>query len=39
MIRVTVWNEYILEKEYPHIEAIYPKGIHEAIADIYCDES
>ena len=39
MIRVTVWNEYILEKEYSHIEAIYPKGIHEAIADIYREES
>ena len=39
MIRVTVRNEYILEKEYPHIEAIYPKGIHEAIADIYREES
>lgn len=33
MIRVTVWNEYIHEREYPGIGAVYPKGIHGAIAD------
>ncbi len=38
-IRVTVWSEYILEKEYEHIAAIYPKGIHEAIADIYREDA
>lgn len=32
-IRVTVWNEYRHEKRSEHIAAIYPKGIHGAIAD------
>ena len=31
-IRVTVWNEYIHEKEMPEVAAIYPDGIHGAIA-------
>ena len=31
-IRVTVWNEYRHEKESPEIAAIYPQGIHGAIA-------
>jgi trehalose utilization protein len=30
--RVTVWNEYRHEKTHPKIEAIYPDGIHGAIA-------
>lgn len=33
MIRVTVWNEYIHEKEVPQVAAIYPRGIHGCIAD------
>jgi len=33
MIRVTVWNEYIHEREDPEVARIYPKGIHEAIAE------
>jgi len=33
MIRVTVWNEYLHEPAEPHIAAIYPNGIHNAIAD------
>ena len=33
MIRVTVWNEFRHEKEMPEVAAIYPKGIHGAIAD------
>jgi len=36
-IRVTVWNEYRHEKEVPEIAAIYPKGIHGAIADYLQD--
>jgi trehalose utilization protein len=32
-IHVTVWNEYVNEKEYVHIGQIYPKGIHMAIAE------
>jgi trehalose utilization protein len=32
MIRVTVWNEYRHEKEDAQVAAIYPDGIHNAIA-------
>jgi len=32
-IRVTVWNEYRHEKKNKDIAAIYPKGMHGAIAD------
>ncbi|MBQ7848488.1 MAG: ThuA domain-containing protein [Clostridia bacterium] len=31
MIRVTVWNEYVHEREYPAIGAVYPEGIHGCI--------
>jgi trehalose utilization protein len=31
--RVTVWNEYRHEKMHKEIEAMYPGGIHGAIAD------
>ena len=30
--RVLVWNEYRHEKDYPNVAAIYPDGIHGAIA-------
>jgi len=30
--RVTVWNEYRHEKKDAQIAAIYPEGIHAAIA-------
>ena len=32
-IRVTVWNEYIHEREMAEVAAVYPKGIHQTIAD------
>ena len=32
MIRVTVWNEFVHEREYEGIRAIYPDGIHGCIA-------
>ena len=32
MIRVTVWNEYRHERESEQIAAVYPDGIHGAIA-------
>jgi trehalose utilization protein len=32
-IRVTVWNEYRHEKESEQIAAVYPDGIHGAIAE------
>jgi trehalose utilization protein len=31
-IRVTVWNEFRHEKKNPRVAAIYPRGMHEAIA-------
>ena len=31
--RVTVWNEHRHENENPAVAAIYPNGIHQAIAD------
>ena len=31
-LRVTVWNEYYHEKHSDKAKAIYPKGIHQAIA-------
>ena len=33
MTRVTVWNEYRQERESAEIAAVYPQGIHGAIAD------
>ncbi|MBQ9119418.1 MAG: ThuA domain-containing protein [Lachnospiraceae bacterium] len=33
MIRVTVWNEYVHEREYEGIRKVYPKGIHGCIAE------
>src|SRR2546425_3772881 len=32
-IRVTIWNEGRHEKRSPHVAALYPKGIHGALAD------
>jgi len=32
-VRVTVWNEGRHERQDPHIAAIYPGGLHAAIAD------
>ncbi len=33
MIRVTVWNEGRHEKSHAEVAKVYPKGIHNAIAD------
>ena len=33
MIRVTVWNENVHDREMPEVKAIYPQGMHGAIAD------
>lgn len=33
MIHVTVWNEYQHERTEPAVAAVYPEGIHRAIAD------
>ncbi|TDE03109.1 ThuA domain-containing protein [Jiangella asiatica] len=32
-LTVTVWNEFVHEREEPEVQAIYPKGIHSVIAD------
>ena len=32
-VRVTVWNEFRHEQSDAHIRAVYPAGIHRAIAD------
>ncbi|UCH27816.1 MAG: ThuA domain-containing protein [Trueperaceae bacterium] len=32
-IRVTIWNEYLHELEDDTVEAIYPNGIHQTIAE------
>lgn len=31
-LRVTVWNEFRHEKNNPRVAALYPQGIHEALA-------
>lgn len=33
MIKVTVWNEFVHEKESEKVKAIYPGGIHNTIAE------
>ncbi len=33
MINVTIWNEFLHEKEDDACKELYPKGIHSAIAD------
>ncbi|MCC6353470.1 MAG: ThuA domain-containing protein [Verrucomicrobiae bacterium] len=32
IIRVTIWNEYLHERTEPSVRAIYPDGIHGALA-------
>jgi trehalose utilization protein len=31
-LRVTVWNEFVHERQNPQVQQIYPEGIHQAIA-------
>ncbi|MFB5269876.1 ThuA domain-containing protein [Paenibacillus enshidis] len=33
MINVTIWNEYVHEKIHDEVKAVYPDGLHKAIAD------
>jgi len=33
-INVTIWNEYIHEQKEPSVKAIYPDGIHGALAKV-----
>ena len=32
-IRVTIWNEFVHERQNPAVAAIYPNGIHAALAE------
>lgn len=38
MIRVTVWNEFEHERKMDEVRAIYPDGIHAAIAGFLCKQ-
>jgi trehalose utilization protein len=38
MLNITIWNEYEHEKNNPTVAAIYPKGIHGALADALADQ-
>ncbi|MDB6138944.1 MAG: Trehalose utilization protein ThuA [Verrucomicrobiaceae bacterium] len=33
-LRITVWNEYVHERQNPAVAAIYPEGIHQALATV-----
>jgi len=37
-IRVTVWNEFRHEKSDPKVTALYPRGIHGAIAEFLASQ-
>jgi len=39
MINVTIWNEYVHEKIHDEVKAVYPDGLHKAIADGLAGES
>ncbi|WP_168123740.1 ThuA domain-containing protein [Paenibacillus sp. HB172176] len=32
MIKVTIWNEFLHEKQHEEVKAVYPDGIHAALA-------
>lgn len=32
-IRITVWNEYLHEKQHEEVRKVYPDGIHRVVAD------
>jgi Trehalose utilization protein len=33
MVKVTVWNEFLHEKEHEEVKVVYPSGIHNALAE------
>ena len=39
MINVTIYNEFIHEKEMENVKAIYPDGIHGAIKNLLSKRS
>jgi trehalose utilization protein len=38
MIRTVVWNEFLHERENADVRAIYPEGIHAALADALAED-
>src|SRR3984957_11122113 len=38
-IRVTIWKEFIHERENPHAAKNYPHGIHQMLADAFAKET
>ena len=32
-LRVTIWNEYVHERQHPEVAKIYPNGIHGTLAE------
>jgi trehalose utilization protein len=38
-LRVTIWNEFVHERENPDVARIYPQGIHRALADAISREN
>lgn len=39
MIRVTVWNEFVHEREEERVRRVYPEGIHMALKELLEDEN
>lgn len=39
MLKVTVWNEFVHERECEKVKEIYPDGIHKVIADFLQDDN
>ncbi len=33
-LRVTIWNEFVHERQNPAVAEIYPQGIHQALANV-----
>ena len=33
-LRVTIWNEYVHERQNPAVAQIYPQGLHQVLADM-----
>lgn len=38
-IRVTIWNEFIHERQNPEVARLYPRGIHGALAEAFAAEA
>ena len=38
-IRVTVWNEFVHERQNPAVARLYPRGIHGALAEAFAAET